>query len=296
MLKNTAFPPFFNGDGSDGRVIINVPTTLTSTQFYDSLVVKNTSLVAGGYRIFSKGLVKVSRFGSIVADGAIGTDSGAGGGFAGVGGVGAPTAELGGGGNGGGNVDGNTPASGDISPTLASLGGNGGNSNGGQATWIFGNRASLIKRFEPIYSGIIQSLLFTSSWTTVSGIISGGGGGGAGNSGNKGLPGGGGGGIVWIAADTIWLGNDSLISAKGGDGIGYTTPGWDLDGGGGGGGGAILLFCNTLINDGGMLDVSGGMGGVGNDAGVAGGNGINGIIVVFTPQGIQISTSGTLIP
>jgi hypothetical protein len=87
-----------------------------------------------------------------------------------------------------------------------------------------------------------------------------------------------------------------LISAKGGAGAGNYTSGPNTDGGGGGGGGAILLFCNNLINDGGLLDVSGGTGATGYGAGTNGANGDPGIIVVFTPKGIQISTSGTLSP
>jgi hypothetical protein len=298
MLKNTAFPPFFNGDGSDSRVVINVPTTLTSTKFYDSLVVKASSpLTAGGYRIFSKGLVKVSRFGSIIADGQAPASIDMGG--IGAGGVGAATNELGGGGDGGAHTGDSVLHPGENSPTVASLGGDGGSGGGGnegQARWILGNRATKTHYFDPMYSGFIKSLLFTSEWTTVSSIISGGAGGGCGDGGHEGLPGGGGGGVVWIAADTIWLASGSLISAKGGAGGGGYSSGPNTDGGGGGGGGGILLFCNTIINDGGSLDVSGGTGGAGYGAGTNGLDGGPGIIVVFTPQGIQISTSGTLSP
>lgn len=129
--------------------------------------------------------------------------------------------------------------------------------------------------------------LIGAAGTTASsfpGIISGGNGGGAGGEKNIGVfdlggGGGGGGGIrIRAQAGTITIANGVQISAKGGNGGNSVNIG---GAGGGGGGGTIHLIGDVAVVNQGILDVTGGSGGIATRAvtprggnGGAGGNGI----------------------
>ena len=289
--QNVLFPPFFSGDGTNGRKIVSAPLTLTSSMMYDSLVVKST-LTVSGHRIFSKGLIRVSAGGSIVANGSDAIYE--------VKGNGAATGEVAGGGDGGTSASGADAAiDGLVSPTGGSLGGDGGvgsalGPSAGGRTAIFynglGARAIWLKRFLNMYDG---------AFTYPSGLapISGGGGGGPGGAvapaTTRAGSGGGGAGVVWLACDTLWLEDGATITANGGaGGAGEVTGASRADGGSGGGGGGAVVFCNKFINEtGSQFSVTGGAGGSGVNGGGAGNYGGNGNIVIFTPQKIIASTT-----
>jgi hypothetical protein len=284
--NNIVFPPFFNGDASGSNtVLFSNADSISSSLMVESLVIKNETYPTNGHKIFCKRLLRIHSGVGLSANGsqanswtqAIGT--------------GAPTAELGGGGDGGFALP---QLPGGNSPTAVSLGGSGGQGTtvGGAALFpsIVGFKAQLLTNFSAMYSGVLSYYLGNSAGNLNSAtqIISGGGGGGAGSLGSgQGGSGGGGGGILWIAADTIWLEAGAILSANGGNGGNAKAGIGTAGGGGGGGGGAIILFCNRFINEGATIQASGGTGGTGINGGISGANGIDGNIVVFTPQGIN---------
>jgi fibronectin-binding autotransporter adhesin len=287
--QNLIFPPFFNGDGSDGDMIDTVPVSLINTR---SIMPKSFILTTSEgtffhpncHKIFVKGLLKVSTGTGIISDGGDANQV--------TPGTGTPSEELGGGGDGGIPQNGGTPGTaGGDSPTYGSLGGAGGTgaTAGGQANFIsnLGAIGIWLRNFQAMYSGLLYYP--SGEYFGVVQIPSGGAGGGAGGGSTyRGGAGGGGGGVIWIAADTIWLEAGAIISSYGGKGGEAQVSGSATGGGGGGGGGAILLFCNHFINEGASIQVTGGTGGVGHGGGSSGGTGAKGNIAIFTPQGITI--------
>jgi hypothetical protein len=277
--NNIIFPPFFNGNGEGNAIIYGSGDSISSSLMVGSLVIKNEIYPTNGHKIFCKGLLRIHS--GLSANGSQANSSTQ------AIGTGAPTAELGGGGDGGFAPP---QLSGGNSPTLVSLGGDGGQgtTTGGTALFpsILGNKINWLLNFPAIYSGVLSWI--ANSSICFSQIVSGGGGGGAGSLGSgQGGSGGGGGGIIWMAADTIWLESGAILSANGGRGGDAKAGVSNAGGGGGGGGGAIILFCNRFIDEGATIQVDGGAGGTGINGGNNGVAGRNGHHVIFTPQGIS---------
>jgi hypothetical protein len=285
-LRDTVFPPFFNGDGSDGDIRFSLSNVLTSSKMYNSVYMPSGSILGTvSHRLYVKSLLRIAGTAHLNADGTNANFS--------TSGAGVITNELGGGGDGGTSQNIGTP---DIvaldSPTYGSLGGSGGTgiTAGGQANFIsnLGSIDPWLRNFQAMYSGLLYYP--SGTYFGVVQIISGGGGGGTGAGvANRGGSGGGGGGVLWLAADTIWLESGAILSANGGNGGNATPGGSGAGGGSGGGGGAILLFCNRFINEGATIQAIGGTGGTGVNGGSSGGNGSNGNVVIFTPQGITVT-------
>ena len=284
-IRDIIFPPFFNGDGTDGAVRLQNTNTLTSSKMYKSVhALAGSILFVSGHRLYVSGLLTIDAGAAIHANGISANLSTIG--------TGTPSAELGGGGDGGSSRDGITAGTAGLdSLSSASLGGAGGTSitAGGQAVFTasFGLQNMWLRNFQAMYSGLLY-------YPSTAQVVSGGGGGGAGDyagggSGNRGGSGGGGGGVLWIAADTIWLRPYSILTANGGNGGNATAGALLSSGGSGGGGGAVILFCNRFINEGATIQANGGTGGTGVNGGSSGGQGANGKVVIFTPLGIIVA-------
>jgi len=285
----------FSGAKQGGDIVVSSSTTLSSALFCQNLTLgAGVELNTGGYPVIVDGTITFGAGSKITRNGA--NASGA------TGGAGYPQtfyAPSGSGGNGG-TVNGS--GSGGAFPCTAARGGNGGTGSAG-----FGNSSG--SALNPFASDL-GALASNTPWFFMTGRTVGGyaalaggtGGGGAGGSGvASGGGGGAGGGIVAIMCRT-WSGNGS-IEAKGGDG----GNGADANSaGGGGGGGGIVYFFNEadiasqtyqagstsggtggghanvprqrvlVLADGSTLtiDVSGGQGGTGFQAGSRGDPGL----------------------
>lgn len=244
------------GNGSDGVAVIAAPTTLARTMFYDSLTVQSGGSVnVAGFEIYARRFIWAQNGGAIHSDGVDATTN-----------VGAPTVADGdvdgrqAGGNGGGNGAGAAGANGN----QGGAGGNGGVSgaNPGGVGGTAGNPSTSPVRSRSPGASVVQT-------------GGGGGGGGASGGGSQGGGGGQSGGECSLRAPAIRVDAGGRISADGGKG----AQGQVANGGGGGGGGAgkVRLEYRTLVNNG-TIRAQGGLGGAGIGTGLAGANGINGIV------------------
>jgi hypothetical protein len=244
------------GNGVDGVAVINAPTTLARTMFYESITLQaGGSVNEAGFEVYARRFIWVQSGGAIHSDGANATT-----------GSGAPTVANGevdgrqAGGNGGGNGNGAVGANGN----QGGAGGNGGAAaaNLGGVGGLAGNPSTSPVRFRSPGASVVET--------------GGGGGGGAGSGG--GAQGGGGGqsgGECSLHAPAIRVDAGGRISADGGQGaLGQAGNG---GGGGGGGGGKVRLEHRTLVNNG-TIRAQGGPAGAGIGTGVTGASGSNGIV------------------
>lgn len=259
------------GDGNDGDVEVSTTVDLTRDMYYDNLTVTGTGTInTNGYRIFVKGLLTVYEFGTIQNNGVAGS--------VGIGGGIPPSGVFGPGGYGAeggyflglpdGEPGGLTATGGGVGGT----GGDGADGVGGIPGLIGVSNAEGGIRYFGHYAQLIKGTFVAGTIRYAGGT--GGGGGGGGNGIEMGGGGGTGAGVILICAADIMAYNYSNLKAVGGDGgpgESMTTTG----GGGGGGGGSILVITNALKrNIQWVVDVSGGVGGIGLNQGVSGGTGL----------------------
>lgn len=275
--------------------IYNDTKTLTGDLIAGDLILTDTTISTGGYRIYCKSLTMNGS--TLQNDGSNASTS--------TGGFGGSIGSLGSGGDGG------TWSVSNVAPSslyTASLGGNGGRGGDGSAE---SGLAGGICGFNPPSSEVLGSpfsfsvfeygyqMGLNSSLILTPRPIRGGGGGGQGGkpqagSGNGGGGGGGGGVVLICCAGDVSM-KQSIISANGGNGAnGSTDPSYTSGGGGGGGGGAVLIRCNSLFIHG-LADygiqVRGGEPG---ETASAGGHGSYGNIYINTATNAYRYTGGDL--
>jgi len=269
ISKLTSGPVY--GGGADGDVTISSATTLTSDKYYRNLTV-TSALNPGGYRIFVSELLTIGYAGSISMDGADGSGTTAGTGYAGVGTLQISSGSGGAGGNGGVAVSAGSPGgspltSGYVTPYfvgVASTTFEGGVGSTGSAA---GGTAGTVPTALLLSGGFDNPADFQAGFSlrtgsSFTGGAGGGGGGGSSSVSNTGGGGGAGGGGVWISASRIQ--NSGKITANGGDGgNGVGTAG----GGAGGGGGWVAIQYGS--GDLGRVSANGGKTGTGGTASTA---------------------------
>jgi hypothetical protein len=251
---------FIYGDGVDGDVTISGNTTLTRDMSYNNLTINSgVVLNPSGYRVFVRNTLTNNGF--IRVNGAHAVDGRAG----------APSGNMGGGGDGGTGANQGAGAGAQqgesLTNALGGVGGTGGNGTGVPDPQSFGASGGAITNTRANRHG----LMLLGDTSEIRGGTGGGGGGGNPTLGGGGA-GGGGAGVIIIAAKTINNGSGS-IEAKGGDGDSSGSGG----GGGGGGGGAIVLVYRTVTQ--GTITAAGGTGGAIGGGVAAGANGAPGVIL-----------------
>lgn len=255
--------PGLLGDGVDGDVTISVNTTLARDMFYNSLVVNaGVNLNTGGYTIFCKGAVTVNSTGLITRNGNNGgnaSTSSAGAAGAALTGVTTGTGNAGAAGGAGTTGNGGSGASSAAVSGEGGTGGVGGNGGGGNGGATVGGSGGNSGALSIRYFRDVQPNWKYTAVGTYMPLGCGGAGGAAG-------------------------GGDGVNSGRGG-------------GGGGSSGGGVLIFCDSLVNNG-AIRANGGNGGnggggaLGNVGGGAGGGGGGGGKIMIIAN--TITTRGTL--
>ncbi len=253
------------GDGSDGDLIVNAPTTIATLKRFDNLTLNDELKPAPGQNflfIQVKGILTINSGGKLTADG-----------FGGAGGAaGNPPID-----GGDGFISGMTSVP---NPDLAGQ-------NGIPAT-------DGLKSFQQLAATLDDSNdIFVGFGAGGGGGFTGGpgvggvgadggdiwaGGGGGGDKAadsDASTPGGNGGGCLVILADTIIINAGGEITARG---INAADAGANGGGGGGGGGGLVYVAASNLTNNG-LISAIGGTGGIGTGGGGDGGDGADGLVV-----------------
>lgn len=291
-------PPLF-GDGSDGAAVFDGvnpvtgasgtgPYTLTRDVFYtDATVTAGVAIITAGWKMFCSGTL--TNAGTIHNDGGAASGTTAG--------TAAPGGLYGGGTAGGaGLASGTTTTAGPNGVAtnstgwhnIGSIGGAGGNSNGGNAGPV--RTKSPVTGYHDLIN-ILMGLAITPGTVDISGSntpvvnnLAGGTGGGGGGRTSGGTAvasgaGGGGGGIVVVVARYI-DNTGGTIRANGGNGGNAAGGTCSTGGGGGGGGGCLLLAYNTLTA--GTETANGGTKGTGLNGAAAAADGTAGRVVKVT--------------
>jgi hypothetical protein len=286
----------FFGDGSAGPIIVGPgTTTLTEDLLATDITVQSGGILEpNGYRIFAIGTVDIQAGGSVVANGANGsngvsmTDA--------PGGTAIPSGSILSGHAGAAGRGGFTGAG--IAATahgagtygLGGVGGAGGQTGsfaGGAAGTLSTSATSansrfLYRRASHSINGLALALVAGTITSTRARGGTGGGGGAVNGIDSSGGAGGASGGLIIITARRIVLAGE--IQAIGGNGgnassfFGSIAAG----GGGGGGGGAVLLNTRRLIGSTADIYVDGGFPGNGVHAGSIGDAGSDGLVQVLT--------------
>lgn len=292
------------GDGSDGDVTLSTggTTTLTRDMYYNNLTISHASRVveSAGFRIFVAGTLTMVSGATIQNNGDDAPDDDQ------AGAEGAPTrysdpinlqsSFLGGGDGADAPVTTNTAGT-QADPVLFRLGGAGG-AGGDDGAGNAGGAAQTGSLTAPERGGwrhfprCVELRMPVMTGDTLEEILLGGGVGGS-SGGNDGAgggthagSGGGGGGVVCICARRAVLAAGAIIRANGGDGgDAFNAPGsggTGSGGGGGGGGGVVVFICRDLQDSGATIEAVGGTGGAGDDTGVAGDDGEDGLVLQLT--------------
>lgn len=247
------------GDGSDGDVVIGVPTVLSRDMYYRTLSV-NEKLTTAGYKVFVQNQLYIGSGGTIEAN-AQGQDEGGNvyfllgerGGEGGV--IGAE----------GGTAQQAVPLLNAYKSFESGAGGNANDLGGAASTPT--NAAGSWRA-----NGWVVA---TDSQIHASMAGTGGGGGGSGLAAAGGYGGGGGGGL-YVAAREVDVKSGRFFEAKGGDGgpgVTAANPAESGAGGGGGSGGFVFILTDFFYPDpASCIDVSGGAGGASGGAPAEDGN------------------------
>jgi hypothetical protein len=253
------------GDGSDGDVVLNGPSTLVRDMFYRNLTVTNNAVLnTGGFRIFVQQLLTIDA-GSVIKRNGLDAAGAVGGAALGAGTI-----------NGSGSAgrNGGLGAGLNGASQAFALGGSGGAggaagaNNGGTGGVSTIAAAAGAPRWLPSASELVD---FNSAGLYTGGL---GGGAGGGDGANNGGASGGGAGPMVISARNIV--NNGSITATGGAGAAGT--GGNAGGGGGGGGGVIILVYRARVAQG-TITANGGALGAGIGTGNPGIAGNPGLIV-----------------
>lgn len=274
------------GTGVDGDHTVIGTETLLRDKFYRNLTIPaGTALRTAGFRVYVSGTLTIAP-GAVLhnsgQDGQNGADAIPGFSNA-LGGAGAPTTNMLGGGDGGnGGFD---DEDGDPGHSTADYPANEPIKNGGKGgdgtSGVGGAGGSTTPQFG--FGTYMISTMAVGSF--VSGGPGGGGGAGNDNGGDVGFGGGagGGGGVIMISAKHIDAapGTIQARGGKGGDGASDGAGGGIGGGGGGGVGGTIIIVTNDRIAP--PVDFSGGAGGVGFNGGANGAVGDGGALIAISP-------------
>ena len=251
------------GDGGDGDLIVNAPTTIATLKRFDNLTLNDELKPAPGQNflfIQVKGTLTINSGGKLTADG-----------FGGAGGVeGNPPTD-----GGDGFISGMTSVP---NPDLAGQ-------NGNPATdglKSFQQLAATLDDSNDIFVGFGAGGGGGRVSSTGNGADGGdvwAGGGGGGNNiadANSATAGGNGGGCVVVLADAIVINSGGEIIARG---ISAANPQVNNGAGGGGGGGGLIFLASRTITNNGLVSALGGSGGDGGGIGGDGGDGADGVVV-----------------
>lgn len=278
MLAQSTTEDQIFGDGIDGLLTFSVNTTLDRDRYPDILTINSGVVVdTNGYRIVARrGIVNHGTIRNNGQDAALE-----------VGGVGATSGTIGGGGDGATGLLAVGVAAANLNtnaaPGYGGAGGAGGSSNGGIVVGgaggaVFGDGSA---RVRPRRLG--SALLGGDVDISTAGLFArfrggAGGGSGGGLAAILGAGGGGGGGIVLLCGPFLFNGPTGIVEARGGDGA--NSLGGN-GGGGGGGGGGVICAIRVATRNRGSISVAGGAGGTPTGTGVAGSSGATGRLIQF---------------
>ena len=297
-------PDFLFGNGEDGNVTISSGTTVSTTKYYENLIVNSTLTIgASPTVIYVKDTLTVNNGGSITvtpAGGAGGVSKVATNGGTNSVGLSPANGNAGGAGNGGGV--------GGVGGTGGGSGGTGGGYGGGAPTYAggagggTGGAAGSQGSKNSAFNHVIEYLALSTrpncngsgggSGTSAGGGATGGrlsdgsnhasasGAGGTGGAGTRGGDGGQGGGTLVILAKNIIVNSGGSIKANGGNGVAASTSN-----GSNGGNGAAGTNAGGASGFGG-----GGGGGGGGGAGGGAGGGGGTLFIIFT----SLTETGTI--
>jgi len=248
------------GSESDGSVTISSNTNISAGEYHYSSLTIDSGRTLGISD--TSGYLIIRCTGTVIIAGTISAN---GKGSSGAAQNTGTTGSVGGGGSGGGS---GAAGGGD---DVSNAGGSGGATTtrlssvaGGVGDQGTGNNGSTV-------SNIIKNILLANVPSSLY-ILSGAGGGSGGRRLGYGGAGGAGGGSVIIIADTIDFQTGAALTSTGSNGSNGSS---NSGGGGGGAGGSIMLFANTITNDG-TVTITGGSGGSGAGGGDSGGTGGSG--------------------